>query len=163
VSVTVNEYTVVTFHYECVRTVQHVIGPRLKSLTRDQHFSASCDQRLSRGRQVLLAKQYFTHVVGVTAIITCVIKHPTTHPSHPHRRTRRVWKGCMHVQAGDGAGWALVGEYVNTRCTTTTIIVYYPSIYYFQLALICQRSSTHNPAVASTCAPHWVEDTEKVL
>jgi hypothetical protein len=37
------------------------------------------------------------------------------------------------------------------------------SIYYFQLALICQRYSTHDLAVASTCAPHWVEDTEKVL
>jgi hypothetical protein len=81
VNVTVTKRTLVTFHCGRVCMVQHVIGPALiESLTHDQLCSASCDQRLPHERQVLLPNKYFTHVIGVTANISCVIKPTHTQP-----------------------------------------------------------------------------------
>jgi hypothetical protein len=125
VTMTVTTHALVTFHTQRVCTIRHVMGPRLKSLTRDSFFGEMRSTTLPRKRSLLshivlppCSRRYRQYKLRFKPP-----QHPTydncprTPDSHPHRRTRRMWKGCIHVQAREGGG-AQMGEYAYTRCTT---------------------------------------------
>jgi hypothetical protein len=124
--VIVTERTLVTFHSNNVCMVKQVMGPRLKSPTRDQLCSASYHQRLTRKRQVFLPKQYLALAVGVTASVSCVIKPPTPNPTqqlvddcHPPTSAHSPCVNKAHTCPSWRRGCALVGEYAYTWCTST--------------------------------------------
>jgi hypothetical protein len=120
----VSTYALVTFHAELVCTVQHIMGPRLRSLKRDNLFGELRSTTLPRETNLP------SNIVLSPYCSRRYRQYELRFKPPPKSATRGRYTA-THTDAlvacGHGAcmskvekvGGAVVGEYAYTRCTTT--------------------------------------------
>jgi hypothetical protein len=117
VTVTITTCAFVTFHIESVCTVKHVMGARLKSLTRDNFFGELRSTTLPR-KASLHSNTIFSpcsrrcrqYKLRFKTTATPRLRQRTP-DSHPHRCTRRVRTRCIHAQTREGGAYWWVNKH----------------------------------------------------